>query len=108
MCLAIPGKVLEIDPHTQPKMGYVSFGGINKRVCIEWVPDVAVGDYVLVHVGFALSKIDEQEALETLKLLSEMGDLSEELSTGSETTDERPPEHPRSSPQEKKRRKPQQ
>lgn len=81
MCLAIPGKVLEIDRATQPTMGTVSFGGIQKRVCIEWVPDVKVGDYVLVHVGFALSTIDEQEALETLKLLSEMGDLADELST---------------------------
>jgi len=80
MCLAIPGKVLEIDRETQPTMGTVSFGGIQKRVCIEWVPEVKVGDYVLVHVGFALHTIDEQEALETLKLLSEMGDLAAELS----------------------------
>ena len=80
MCLAIPGKVLEIDRTTQPTMGTVSFGGIQKRVCIEWVPEVKVGDYVLVHVGFALNTIDEQEALETLKLLAEMGDLAEELS----------------------------
>jgi len=80
MCLAIPGKVLEIDRTTQPTMGTVSFAGIQKRVCIEWVPEVKVGDYVLVHVGFALNTIDEQEALETLKLLSEMGDLAGELS----------------------------
>ena len=91
MCLAIPGKVLEIDPVTQPMMGNVSFGGIQKRVCIEWVPDVKVGDYVLVHVGFALSKIDEQEALETLKLLSEMGDLAEELSPDGDASDVAPP-----------------
>jgi hydrogenase expression/formation protein HypC len=79
MCLAIPGKVLEIDKNTQPTMGKVSFGGIQKRICIEWVPDVNVGDYVLVHVGFAISKMDEKEALETLKLLEAMGDLSTEL-----------------------------
>jgi len=79
MCLAIPGKVLEIDRTTQPTMGTVSFAGIQKRVCIEWVPEVKVGDYVLVHVGFALNTIDEQEALETLKLLSEMGDLAGQL-----------------------------
>ena len=91
MCLAIPGKVLEIDPVTQPKMGNVSFGGIQKRVCIEWVPDVKVGDYVLVHVGFALSTIDEQEALETLKLLSEMGDLADELSSEGETPEKAAP-----------------
>lgn len=88
MCLAIPGKVLEIDRATQPTMGTVSFGGIQKRVCIEWVPEVKVGDYVLVHVGFALHTIDEQEALETLKLLAEMGDLAEELSQ----------EHPKAAP----------
>jgi hydrogenase expression/formation protein HypC len=81
MCLAIPGKVLEIDPAAEPKMANVSFGGIQKRVCVEWVPDVKIGDYVLVHVGFALHTIDEQEALETLKILSEMGDLADELST---------------------------
>lgn len=80
MCLAIPGKVLEIDRTVQPTMGTVSFAGIQKRVCIEWVPEVKVGDYVLVHVGFALHTIDEQEALETLKLLAEMGDLASELS----------------------------
>ncbi len=78
MCLAVPGKVLEIDDHAQPKMGKVSFGGIQKQVCLEWLPDVKVGEYVIVHVGFALSKMDEQEALETLKILEEMeGGLGE-------------------------------
>jgi hydrogenase expression/formation protein HypC len=96
MCLAIPGKVLEIDPATQPMVGNVSFGGIQKRVCIEWVPDVKMGDYVLVHVGFAISKIDEREALETLKLLTDMGDLAEELS-GEGT--EPPPEDQASEPE---------
>jgi len=73
MCLAIPGKVLEIDDSAQPKMGKVSFGGIQKQVCLEWIPDVKIGDYVIVHVGFALSKLDEKEALETLKLFEGMG-----------------------------------
>jgi hydrogenase expression/formation protein HypC len=58
-------------------MGLVSFGGIEKRVCLDLVPDVAVGEYVIVHVGFALSKLDEEEALETLKLLKEMGEGEE-------------------------------
>ncbi len=79
MCLAIPGKLLEIDTTVQPTMGKVSFGGIQKRVCIEWVPEVKVGDYLLVHVGFALSKIDEKEALETLKLFEEMDGALDEL-----------------------------
>jgi len=81
MCLAIPGKVLEIDTTVQPTMGKVSFGGIQKRVCLEWVPDVKVGDYVIVHVGFAISKMDEEEALETLKLFEQMDSCFEELKT---------------------------
>jgi len=73
MCLAIPGKVISIDrekpdfPH-----GKVSFGGTIKDICFAYVPEVKVGDYVLVHVGFALSVIDEKEALETLSLLKEI------------------------------------
>jgi len=78
MCLAIPGKVLEIDATVEPKMGKVSFGGIIKRICLEWVPEVGLGDYVLVHVGFAISKMDEEDALQTLKLLEEMGDIEPE------------------------------
>ncbi len=78
MCLAIPGKVLEMDHSVQPKMGTVSFGGIQKRVCLEWVDDVKVGEYVIVHVGFAISKMDEKEAMETLKIIKEMeGGLDE-------------------------------
>jgi hydrogenase expression/formation protein HypC len=72
MCLAIPGKVIEIETESQPKMGKVSFGGIQKRICLEWVPDVKVGEYVIVHVGFAISKMDENEAIETLKLFEEI------------------------------------
>jgi hydrogenase expression/formation protein HypC len=53
-------------------MGKVSFGGIQKRVCLDWVPDVKVGEYVIVHVGFAISKMDEKEAMETLKLFEEI------------------------------------
>ena len=77
MCLAIPGKVTKIDREATPLMGKVSFGGIQKDVCLEWVPEVQVGQYVIVHVGFALNTMDEQEALETLKLLEEMGDIPE-------------------------------
>lgn len=81
MCLAIPGKVLEIDRNEQPVMGRVSFGGIQKQVCLEWVQDVKVGEYVVVHVGFAISAMDEDEALKTLKLFEEMDDAMEELKT---------------------------
>lgn len=75
MCLAIPGKVLEIDRSGPLAMGTVSFAGIKKQVCLAWIDDVQPGEYVIVHVGFALNKVNEQEALETLKMLEEMGDL---------------------------------
>jgi hydrogenase expression/formation protein HypC len=78
MCLAIPGKVIEIDTTIQPAMGKVSFGGVKKDVCLELVPDVKVGQYVIVHVGFALNTINEEEALETLKILEQMGELGDE------------------------------
>jgi hydrogenase expression/formation protein HypC len=76
MCLAIPGKVVSIDRGSQPLMGMVSFGGIQKQVCLEWVPDVAVGKYVIVHVGFAISTMDEEEAQETLDILNSMGEVA--------------------------------
>ena len=79
MCLAIPGKVLGIDRSAQPVMGTVSFGGIQKQVCLEWIPEVTVGEYVIVHVGFAISKMDEKEALETLDILNQMSEGLSEL-----------------------------
>jgi hydrogenase expression/formation protein HypC len=81
MCLAVPGKVLDIDTSGLLKMSKVDFGGIRKSVCVEWIEDLSVGDYVIVHVGCAISKMDEQEALTTLDLLRQMGDLSTELGT---------------------------
>lgn len=86
MCLAIPGKVLSIDSSVQPTMGKVSFGGIEKQVCLEWLPEVRVGDYVIVHVGFAISKMDEKEALETLKLFEDMEGGFDELKTPEDGT----------------------
>lgn len=79
MCLAIPGKLITIDEGSQPAMGTADFAGIRKQVCLEWLPEARPGDYVIVHVGFAISKVDEAEALETLKLLKEMdaGESSE-------------------------------
>ena len=82
MCLAIPGKVLQIENDVEPKMGKVSFGGVVKRVCLEWVPDIAIGEYVIVHVGFAISKVNEEEALETIRLFQEMADGLDELNEG--------------------------
>ncbi|MBN1397461.1 MAG: HypC/HybG/HupF family hydrogenase formation chaperone [Bacteroidetes bacterium] len=77
MCLAIPGKVEEIDTAASPLMGKVNFGGIKKEVCLELVPDVKVGEYVIVHVGFAINTMDESEALETIRLLKEMEESEE-------------------------------
>lgn len=78
MCLAIPGRVLQIERGSTPLMGDVSFGGIQKKVCLEWTPEVTVGQYVIVHVGFAISTLDEKEALETLKLFEEIDGVSDE------------------------------
>lgn len=77
MCLAIPGQVMDIQEVDGVKMGRTNFGGIVKRVCLAYTPEVEVGDYVLVHVGFALNKVDEAEAIKTYKLLEEMQQLSE-------------------------------
>lgn len=78
MCLAIPGKVIEIAKNDEGVlMGRANFGGIVKQVCLEYTPDVAKGDYVLVHVGFALSKVDEEEAARTFQLLKDMKQLGE-------------------------------
>jgi hydrogenase expression/formation protein HypC len=78
MCLAIPGKVISIDRSTTPVMGSVDFSGIQRKICLEWLPEIQIGDYVIVHVGFAISKIDEQDAVETLKLFEQMGELPDE------------------------------
>jgi hydrogenase expression/formation protein HypC len=81
MCLAIPGKVIAIDRSATPVMGEVDFSGVRRKVCLEWLPEAQVGQYVIVHVGFALSTVDEAEALETLKLFREMGELPPEEGT---------------------------
>ncbi len=79
MSLAIPGKVVAIDASASPLMGTVDFAGVQKQICLDWVPEVKEGDYVVVHVGFALNTLDEHEATETLRLLKEMGTLGDEL-----------------------------
>jgi hydrogenase expression/formation protein HypC len=78
MCLAVPGEVLAIDRSAVPIMGTVSFAGVKKQVCLEWLPDINEGEYVIVHVGFALSKVDKEEAVETLRMLREMGELADD------------------------------
>jgi hydrogenase expression/formation protein HypC len=79
MCLAIPGKVEEISTDGLIRIGRVNFGGVVKNVCLDYVPEVEVGDYTIVHVGFALSKIDEETAEQTLRDFRELGLLEEEL-----------------------------
>jgi hydrogenase expression/formation protein HypC len=82
MCLGIPGKVIEIRDDAGLPMGKVDFGGVRKEACLAYIPEVQLGDYVIVHVGFAISRLDEEEALKTLEILATMGDLvSQELAT---------------------------
>jgi hydrogenase expression/formation protein HypC len=87
MCLGVPGKVVEIIENSPlgMSMARVSFGGILKEACLAYVPEAQVGDYVIVHAGFALSKIDEAEAMEVFEMLKEMEELSELELTQSET-----------------------
>lgn len=79
MCLGIPGRVQEIYEADGVRMGKVNFGGIVKEVCLDYVPEIAVGDYTIVHVGFAITRVDEASAQESLRLFREMGMLDEEL-----------------------------
>jgi hydrogenase expression/formation protein HypC len=79
MCLAIPGRVESIYEAGGLRMGKVNFGGIVKDVCLAYLSDIAVGDYTVVHVGFALQRLDEETALRTLETFREMGLLDEEL-----------------------------
>ena len=88
MCLAIPGRVTEIYEENETMMGKVNFGGIVKTVCLAYVPDIAVGEYTIVHVGFALNKIDEESARQTLKMFQDLGVLKEELEPDEEVTHE--------------------
>jgi hydrogenase expression/formation protein HypC len=69
MCLGIPGKVIEINDEGPLRMAHVDFGGVRKEACLAYVPEVKLGDYVIVHVGFAISALDEEEAHKTLELL---------------------------------------
>jgi hydrogenase expression/formation protein HypC len=79
MCLAIPGKVISVEDLGLSRMAKVQFGGITRTASLDFVPEAGVGDYVLVHVGFALSKIDEEEARKTLEDLQTLANLQDEL-----------------------------
>lgn len=79
MCLGIPGKIIEFIPSEGMKMCKVDFGGVVRQVCIETLPEAKIGDYVIVHAGFALSILSEEEAKETLDILQEIDKLDESL-----------------------------
>jgi hydrogenase expression/formation protein HypC len=79
MCLGIPGKVVEVYDVNGARMGKVDFDGIVKEICLSFVPEAEVGDYTIVHVGFGITKVDEESAHDTLALMKEMGVLESEL-----------------------------
>lgn len=81
MCLAIPGKVLTKENIGGVEVGQVQFGGIRRQVALGFVPEAQVGDYVMVHVGFAISRVDAEEAQRTYEILKELGTLEEELAS---------------------------
>jgi len=81
MCLGIPGRITEIRDEAGLAMGKVDFGGVRKDACLAYLPEAQLGDYVIIHVGFAISKVDEAEALKTLQILDEMGVMTPELMT---------------------------
>ena len=77
MCLAIPGKILDTEMIGTNRVGRVAFGGVTRQTFLDFVPEAQVGDYVIVHVGFAISKVDEAEAQRTYEMLEQMGMLEE-------------------------------
>jgi len=82
MCLAVPGRVLSLEEKEGTQMAEVDFGGVRKEVCLAYIPDVQVGEYVVVHVGFAIQRLDEASALETLANFDKLGILEEEFGDG--------------------------
>lgn len=79
MCLGIPGKVIDLYEANGVKMGRVDFGGVIKEACLEYLPEIGVGDYTIVHVGFGISRLDEEEARNTLETLRQLDMLASEL-----------------------------
>jgi hydrogenase expression/formation protein HypC len=77
MCLAIPGKIVELEEHVCMRMGRIDYGGITRTACLEYIPDPRIGEHVMVHVGFAISKVDAEEAERTYRYLAEMNQLEE-------------------------------
>jgi hydrogenase expression/formation protein HypC len=86
MCLAVPGKILGTEEREESRLGRVEFGGIVREVCLDLVPEAGVGDYVIVHAGFAISRLDAEEAERTYQLLAEMERAGEEVPTAAPGT----------------------
>ena len=79
MCLAVPGKIIDIYNVNGLIMGKIDFGGVTRDACLAYIPEAKIGDYTIIHVGFALNLLDEKEAKETLALLDEIEDLDDEV-----------------------------
>ncbi len=79
MCLGVPGKIIEIYPKENMRMCKIDFGGTTREACLDFIPEAKLGDYTIIHVGFAISLLSEEEAMETLALLREIADIEEEL-----------------------------
>ncbi len=79
MCLGVPGKVIEIYEADGLKMGKIDFGGVVREACLAYVPEIELGDYTVIHVGFAISHLSEEEAQATLEILNELANIEEEL-----------------------------
>lgn len=87
MCLGVPGKIIEIYDKDNMKMCKIDFGGATREACLDFVPEAKVGDYTIIHVGFAISLLSEQDAKETLALLQEIADIDEELGLEQQETE---------------------
>jgi hydrogenase expression/formation protein HypC len=79
MCLGVPGKVIEIYETEGLKMGKIDFGGVVREACLAYVPEIEVGEYTVIHVGFAISQLSEEEAQATLEILNELANIEEEI-----------------------------
>ena len=79
MCLAVPGRIIDKREERGTTMATIDFDGVRKDICLAYLPDIEIGDYAIVHAGFAISRVDEESALETLRMFEELGTLDEEL-----------------------------
>jgi hydrogenase expression/formation protein HypC len=88
MCLAVPGRIVDVRDERGTRMATIDFDGIRKDICLAYLPDMAVGEYAIVHVGFAISRVDEASALETLAMFRDLGILDDELAVTGGALDE--------------------